>query len=285
MTPIYKLNEDYFSYINSEDKAYFLGFLYADGYIHDKRKYVYLTLQEDDKEILEKFQICLETNKPLLRIDRSNEPNTKTQWRLAITRKKIYNDLKRLGLYQKKSLTLTPDKLSFDENLIRHFIRGYFDGDGSFSWYRPKNRNTIQSCLSIVCTKEFCEYFKIIFQNIEVKSSRGKRFNNKQNCFNFIISGNRQVLKSLKFIYENSSFYLKRKYTKYIKLQGVLDGLNKQKYKRYELLQINEDNIILNRFFSYKDAANFHNVATTTFVRKIKKENYLGFKWQINKIK
>ncbi len=52
MKPIYKINDYYFSDIDTEDKAYFLG---TDGYINDKRKYVYLTLQETDKDILEKF--------------------------------------------------------------------------------------------------------------------------------------------------------------------------------------------------------------------------------------
>lgn len=48
----YSLNESYFEKIDSEEKAYFLGFLFSDGSVS---KYsLNLSLAEVDKEILEK---------------------------------------------------------------------------------------------------------------------------------------------------------------------------------------------------------------------------------------
>ena len=51
------INENYFDEINSEEKAYFLGLLYADGCNHnlDKKKKISISLQEEDKFILEQF--------------------------------------------------------------------------------------------------------------------------------------------------------------------------------------------------------------------------------------
>ena len=50
-----KINKNFFNKIDTEEKAYFLGFLYADGYNNTDRNSVALSLKEDDKEILEKY--------------------------------------------------------------------------------------------------------------------------------------------------------------------------------------------------------------------------------------
>ena len=61
----YNIDETFFDVIDTEEKAYFLGFLYADGYNNTDRNSVALSLNEDDKEILEKFNNLLQSNKPL----------------------------------------------------------------------------------------------------------------------------------------------------------------------------------------------------------------------------
>ncbi|MEK6878698.1 MAG: hypothetical protein AABY22_03775, partial [Nanoarchaeota archaeon] len=47
---------DFFNIINTEEKAYFLGLLYSDGFITKNGNQVVISLQENDVDILEKFK-------------------------------------------------------------------------------------------------------------------------------------------------------------------------------------------------------------------------------------
>lgn len=131
----YTLDESYFDEINTEAKAYFLGLLYADGYNNEERNCVQISLQEQDKEILELFNKEIKSNRPLLFLNlKKYNKNNQNCYRLSISSVKISKRLKELGCLQKKSFKIIfPTFLR--EDLIRHFIRGYFDGDGSFGSY------------------------------------------------------------------------------------------------------------------------------------------------------
>ena len=61
----YKRNSDVFEKIDTEEKAYWLGFLYADGYINEKRKFVDIGLKRSDRGHLEKFRQFLESDVPI----------------------------------------------------------------------------------------------------------------------------------------------------------------------------------------------------------------------------
>ena len=124
------VDDTLFESIDNPFKAYWLGFLYADGNITYnllKTKYsVELCLSEKDLDHLEKYKNFLNTSKKI-----SYRSNTKS-YRLNIQSKKMCENLINLGCTPKKSLTLKfPEFLS--EDLVNHFIRGYFDGDGSIS--------------------------------------------------------------------------------------------------------------------------------------------------------
>ena len=124
----YSLNEHYFNIIDTEDKAYFLGLLYADGYNNEKENIITLSLQEDDIGILKTFNNFLSSNRPILSII-SKKKNRKILSKLSIRNKNISTNLSYLGCKQKKSFILTfPTTDKLPESLIKHFIRGYFDG-------------------------------------------------------------------------------------------------------------------------------------------------------------
>ena len=125
---LYAIKEDYFNELNSEEQAYWLGFLSADGYIHNERGEITLELQESDKEHLEKFSKALECNKPLLEI-RCGENKQFLHYRFVIKCRKMVEDLKNYNIKQRKSLTFEPPILP--DNLIPYWIIGYMDGDGS----------------------------------------------------------------------------------------------------------------------------------------------------------
>ena len=72
----YPIQEDFFDVIDTEEKAYVLGLLYADGYNNTDRNSVSLSLKESDKEILEKVTSLIQPTKPLSYLDTSTQKKT-----------------------------------------------------------------------------------------------------------------------------------------------------------------------------------------------------------------
>ena len=145
----YLNNPNYFENINTEEKAYFLGFIAADGCIYDpkdsRQTIIRIGISKTDKEILEKFQKELGTNKPITEIVRNNKEYSS----LEISSQIIGDDLKELGLTPRKTYKKTWVEL--DNIFLQNaFIRGYFDGDGGncvvgngrcFVWVEPVKPN------------------------------------------------------------------------------------------------------------------------------------------------
>lgn len=130
----YTVDENYFETISTPNKAYWLGFLYADGCIlvrerKNSKSYVLeISLREDDILHLEKLKMSLKSNTP---IKHKTIKDKYKSCRINICNKKICEDLIRLGCTPRKSLTLTfPNEEQVPKKLIPHFIRGYLDGDG-----------------------------------------------------------------------------------------------------------------------------------------------------------
>ena len=126
----YYCNENYFDVINTEEKAYWLGFMYADGFIQNKRKHqnykVGLSLSECDKSHLEKLKKCLDSNIEIKTYIPKTEFNSKPYCRLLITSNILAEGLIKHGCLTNKTEILTfPTNIS--EELLKHFIRGYID--------------------------------------------------------------------------------------------------------------------------------------------------------------
>lgn len=206
----YTLNENYFDSIDNESKAYFLGFLYADGNIFNNS--IALSLQERDKGILEIFNSELSSNRPLRFIDyKSKNENWQNQYSLNIVNKHMAESLKKWGVIPNKSLVLTfPTWIQ--KKLVPHFIRGYFDGDGCI--VKKEKRATI------IGTESFVMSVKDILSN-ELKINSHINFVNKDSespVRELRISGGRQTKKFLDFIYSDSNYYLQRKHDLYQKI-------------------------------------------------------------------
>lgn len=126
---IHSLNEDYFEKIDSEDKAYFLGLIYADGCVF--RNCLKISLQEEDGYILGVLKDKLNYGGAISKVNPKIETSHKPQSSLQIGSKKLVSDLNKLGCIARKSLVLEfPTNKQVPRHLIFHFIRGCFDGDG-----------------------------------------------------------------------------------------------------------------------------------------------------------
>ena len=222
---IIEVNENYFEKIDTEEKAYWLGFLYADGYVR-KRKgnscVIELCLAEIDKNHLEKFKNMIHSDSPIRkRIARCNGKEF-IAYRFSVHREKMYNDLADKGCIENKSLKLSfPNKNIFKEiSLIKHFIRGYVDGDGSLGIYGEKKVPNI----SILGTFEFLngvlDWLKndgSIKTNARVIRCTGK---GKENIFQLGFS-RRNAYNVVNYLYDNSNIYLDRKYDKYLQIKDI----------------------------------------------------------------
>lgn len=208
----YKINDDFFKEVNTEEKAYFLGLMYADGYNGLKNGKFKLSLQNGDIDILEKFKKALSFEGPihLDKIIGDRKPIVS----LHISNKTICRHLDTLGCFQKKSLTLKfPTEKQVPRMLIRHFIRGYFDGDGGA--YLLKSSISLQ----ITSTFEFCNQLSVltkekrrIIDTIYIKILKNGITSR------FEISKKIQVIDFLDWIYRDSIVHLDRKYQKYLNI-------------------------------------------------------------------
>lgn len=124
----WQLDEEYFHVIDSNEKAYWLGFLSADGYVHQERGELQFELQESDKLQVQKLANALKCNKPLMEIHPSMNGKTYIHWRFTIRCRKLIDKLQDYGITQRKSLTFEPINIPIE--YIPYWIIGYMDGDG-----------------------------------------------------------------------------------------------------------------------------------------------------------
>lgn len=218
----YSLDDTVFETIDSEEKAYWLGFLFADGYNHESKCCIALRLQESDLEILEKFQKFLKTDCPIKSYERCTRTGKhKKYYELSISSPKLSNDLAKLGCIQAKThIVEFPSKVP--KLLIRHFLRGYFDGDGCVSVTRRKDRSIRGKSMRVQFTltgrDEFikkCQEYLCNFANIP-KTALNRTEDSSTVSLHY--SGINSVIKILNYIYGNSTIYMKRKYDKYLNL-------------------------------------------------------------------
>lgn len=201
----YSLNESYFSSIDTANKAYVLGFLYADGCIGSTLKTVTIALQERDKEVLDFINKELEHTKPLYYKKKRTE-KCQAQYVLQLNSVQIWEDLIKIGCVPNKSKNLSFP--SIKEEFYPDFIRGYFDGDGSV--HIAKNK-----CLYIRFTGAigFIKEIQNIL-HIKCKATINKihYYRNGKSCT--IENGaKKDVNNIIKYIY-NGNFKLNRKYEK-----------------------------------------------------------------------
>ncbi len=222
-TKIYKFDENFFEIIDSEEKAYWLGFLYADGFINSSRKHnsrkMGISISSIDREHLVKLNESLKSNVIIRDYKTSGGYSLDTQYsRLIFSSEKMCSDLVDKGMFEKKSLILCfPNERQVSKALQCHFIRGYFDGDGSISI--SGNEYKFRIC----GTKELLTSIQEI---LGVTNMLQKRKKDDSNNYSIDFGGNNKVLLNLKKLYDQSHIHLDRKYVRFSSLvekQAILN--------------------------------------------------------------
>lgn len=203
-----KFNHDYFSNIDNEEKAYWLGFLMADGCVKKDLKHVSVTLAET--EPLKKFLKCIQSNQ---KFHKYVSKQGYVYYSLHITSSKMAKDLNKHGCTPRKTHVLQFPKL--DKFLIRHFIRGYFDGDGSIYFNKPVGCY-IKPSVSIVGTEEFLIDMKKHLSFLNRKLALSIRHKERSNNIRYFRFDGKKVCKLFEaYIYKDASIFLERKRNKF----------------------------------------------------------------------
>lgn len=209
---IHKFNYAYFDDIDNQEKAYFLGFLFADGHARSDGYGIKMNLAESDASILETFRTLIESEKPLRKIT-INIPNRQNQYCLDLNSKSFSEKMATLGVVKAKTHKLTfPTYLK--QEMVRHFIRGYFDGDGSIC----VNKANKTCVASIAGTFDFCSSVqKIIKQKISINGHMGQPNKERQNNIRIVSWGGRNSINGIyDFLYRDATIFLERKKNKFI---------------------------------------------------------------------
>ena len=196
----YSCNEAFFETIDSGEKAYWVGFLAADGCILDKRSLTLrFALAIKDVNMVEKLKGALEANCPIHHGFRKMNGKVLESVRFSIRSKKLCDDLIDKGVVPRKSLILKPPK-NIPKNLISHWIRGYFDGDGNVHLTKRKYKT-----VSISGTKEVLRFIQGCLEGIGHIHSR------KSKAFGWAVGSREDVRKFSNYIYRDATVYLGRK--------------------------------------------------------------------------
>lgn len=196
------LNTSFFKIIDTENKAYWLGFMMADGYNDEKTGKIELALSEIDLVHLELFKETLNSGS---KITEKIIQNKYKAFRLSLSSIEMSMDLASHGCIKNKSLKLEfPNTIP--QELLHHFIRGYFDGDGCMY---ISSSNIFSCCFSILGTEGFLN--KIV-DNMNLHHNKKEK---KGNVYSIRYGGRQQCLKIKDYLYKDATVYLKRKKEKF----------------------------------------------------------------------
>jgi hypothetical protein len=240
--PKYTFNKEYFDVINTKDKAYWLGFIWCDGYvckrIRNNGRIEYnlkLSLSEQDGSHLEKFKLALSSTHPIKKYKVKSFNNEICEYRFFLSNnylpKKLYEEY---GLIpHRHNIENLINKIP--ETLVSHFIRGVFDAEGSINYSINYDGNKLgwrKYDLTITTYHDLLIYIddKLIKQKIfENKHKLYHRHKNGDlHCRSLKICGNRQILNMLHFIYKdsNDNIRLERKYQRYLDMLNYMQNKN-----------------------------------------------------------
>lgn len=192
--------EDFFDFIDTEEKAYFLGWIMADGNvsIYNNQYSLKLHIQAGDRELIDKFLLAIDADYKV-KIKQTNKGGLGAY--VSITSKHMVQSLITLGVIpQKTGHECVPD---IPETLMHHFFRGYFDGDGIAS-YRPHGKRS-----GFIASKEVIDKIQSIMKtNQKCYHPKNTR---KETKVYYFLWGKKQSKRFYNYIYNDATIWLKRK--------------------------------------------------------------------------
>lgn len=229
----YSFNKQFFKVIDTHEKAYWLGFIYADGYVINNsstRNYeLGITLKTSDIEHLRKFNSSIQGNFEVKTRNRSVY--------FKNVGRQVESELSEIRVYSKEivedliSHGVTPNK-SYDElklpklenDLKWSFIRGFLDGDGHIMIDKTFIRSRSKIGFTSICQAfllELQDFFKKFGIDSYI-SQNNKPTEHYKKRFQLVVSNNHSKKMFLEKCYENSDIFLERKFDNYLILKNAL---------------------------------------------------------------
>lgn len=207
----YSINENYFDVIDSEDKAYFLGLLYADGYNNVSNYEVTLCLSLCDKPILKLFLKYLQSNHPIKTVVITQNGVVRKYCKVAIGNKNISLSLEKNGCGQAKTFKIEYPSF-LESNFNSHFFRGYFDGDGSFGINKKISSNMV---LNITSNHIFLKQVQqILIKNTGLNATKILKVTHSDKIGVMSYGGRGNCTAIRDWMYNDAHIYLQRKFEK-----------------------------------------------------------------------
>lgn len=222
-----EIRHNFFNNINFEEQAYLLGFIFADGCVNEERHTLSININKQDQYIIdllkdispEAYTREQKSYKSIATV-RGRQVKNYGSIRTNISSKILIEDLKKYGVIQNKTYTDMHLPIVSDDILLKHFIRGYFDGDGCFTYSirkpNPKNReiNYRISAHWTIC----CKTSSILLEMQKYFTSFGIKTNinyiKRDDMYNLTTSSRKEIIKIFNLLFHNCNYSLPRKYNK-----------------------------------------------------------------------
>jgi intein/homing endonuclease len=201
-----KFNIEYFDEIDTPEKAYWLGFITADGCLKSNK----IRIVSKDLEIIQKFKNSIQSEHKIVEsktIDKRSGKNY-TSYTISITNQLFTKKVTKYINVDKSEHFNLP---KLNKSMYKHFICGLFDGDGSLSMRDNKIR------VSLISTKECLQEIQDILSEINISKTKIS-----EHYGQYRIHLYKDALNFLKFVYDEklSYIYLSRKYNKFINYEN-----------------------------------------------------------------
>ena len=199
----------YFNEIDTEIKAYLLGFIYADGNIMPRKKSqtaIRMELNKRDKFILELLKKEINTKNTI-------RDSKKDCVRIAIHSNEMANSLEEYGIVPRKSYSDDPIKI-IPEPYMKHFIRGVFDGNGWVYKKIGKNGRRDSIIFGLCGTFKAMDMInRYLRENLELSNVKVNQYGDKIPFFTY--GGAKDIKKIYDYLYGDSKIFLERKKNKF----------------------------------------------------------------------
>ncbi len=234
----YKINSDYFKEIDTEYKAYILGFIYADGSIYQPpgngQKVFRIGIQEQDSYVLEELSISAAGGyKYIVNSPSSIRKGYQPQVCVTIVSDLLCQDLINLGCNIRKS----KEGMTFPvlpPHLIHHFIRGFLDGDGSIilkkqtykyerkTSYGISNPHQDRYKLVLAFSSTDKEFLLEIAKQLQITKPYFTEKTKEATTYILWIERKNDVQRVISYLYNDSKYFLQRKYDKVIEFNKTI---------------------------------------------------------------
>lgn len=199
-------NIKFFENIDSNIKAYLLGFIAADGAI--VRNELTISIHRKDVQILERLKNELKSPNKIITLNKKNTDMV----RFSIGNKELVSDLKNLGVTERKTFTLKNILENITKDFRMSFILGYFDGDGSFTSKGRKGLFDIRGTELLL--NGFANELNLPINNIKKYDS----------TFSLRVWRQAEIKRIFELLYQDQSFFLYRKKCKFINYLSTIYG-------------------------------------------------------------